>query len=291
MKNFQSLKSVKIQHYASPPKLSLGIRVKNEIEAISYFWDSVKKQTYFNSLEIVFIDSGSTDGTIEFLNQLNCNLYTIAPEEFSFGETCNLVMQLTTCKHVCFFSGHVILENDQLLEKVAAILDIDPAISGYFRQTPNYKLGCTIYDSTFLKYKFPIYKNTDPVLVTPETNSFSNAASFVYRKHWEIVKFKDVIASEDYFWAMDVMQNNMKIYYFHSLNVHHSHQETFESIYKRVRINATSRYPEGVNFIQLNAIFLRVFAAIFLNTGNLIDSLKYAKAHSSAYKNLVKNNG
>lgn len=288
MKKFQSLQLVKKQVYLTPPKLSLGIRVKNEIDAIEYFWDSVKKQTYIEHLEIIFLDSGSIDGTIDFIKNLNCNLYTIQPEEFSFGETCNLMMGLSTCDYVCFFSGHVILESEKLLEYVCDFIQCNPDISGFFRQTPNYTVGCTIYDSTFLKYKYPVYRDVNPILVTFDKNGFSNAASLICRKHWEFIKFQDVIASEDYFWSKMLIDNGMKVYYFHTLNVQHSHKETLNNIYKRVRINAKSRYPHGVGAIQRYMIFMRVFVAIFLNSFNIIDSLKYANTHSSAYKNLSK---
>jgi len=286
MKKFQSLQLVKNQTHLVPAKLSLGIRVKNEIEAINYFWESVKKQTYFEYLEIVFLDSGSTDGTIEFIKSLNCNLYTISSAEFSFGQTCNLLMELCTCEFVCFFSGHVILESENLLEEVSDYLKHNSDTSGYFRQIPNYDVGCNSYDSTFLKYKYPIYKNKGPMLISSDKNGFSNAASLICRKHWELIKFKDVIASEDYFWAKEVICNNMKVCYFHMLNVQHSHNETLGDIYKRVRINAKSRYPDGANLIQVYTIFVRVFIAVFLNTLNIVDSLKYANTHSSAYKNL-----
>jgi len=288
MKKYQSLQLVKKQTYRTNPKLSLGIRVKNEIEAIKYFWDSVKKQTYIEHLEIVFLDSGSTDGTVDFIKDINCNLYTIEPAEFSFGETCNLIMELSTCDYVCFFSGHVILESEKLLEYVIGFFQQNSSVSGYFRQTPNYKIGCTIYDSTFLKYKYAVHPDKDPILITNEKNGFSNAASLVCRKHWEHVKFRDVIASEDHFWAKEVIESNMKVYYFHMLNVQHSHKETLDNIYKRVRINAKSRYPDGVGSIQIFMIFIKVFFALFFNSYNIIDSLKYANIHSSAYKNLSK---
>jgi glycosyltransferase involved in cell wall biosynthesis len=288
MKNFPSLRLVKTQTYSISPSISLGIRVKNEIAAIGHFWESVKKQTYFNNLEIVFLDSGSTDGTTEFLNQLNCNLYTIDSNEFSYGETCNLIMNLSRCEYVCFFSGHVILESDSLLERLSNFLKTEPNVSGYFRQIPNYKVGVTIYDRTFLKYKYPVHSGDRPLLVSSEKNGFSNAASLICRRHWECVKFKNVIASEDYFWAKDVLAKHLKIYYFDKLNIEHSHKETLDSIYKRVRINAKSRYPQGVSAKQTSVIFVKVFFAIFLNSRNLRDSLKYASIHASAYKNLTR---
>ncbi|SDT22769.1 Glycosyltransferase involved in cell wall bisynthesis [Mucilaginibacter mallensis] len=293
MRNYRSLSLIKRQLNTSlkynQPKIAIGVRVKNEISAIKSFWESIKKQTYFEHLELLFIDSGSTDGTLEFLKELNCNLYTISPSEFSFGDTCNLVLELTESEYVCFFSGHVILESDKLIETVVNYIKTNPPISGYFRQVPNYVVGCSIYDKTFLKYRYKSYNNVPlPILATPQNNSFSNAASLVYRGHWSTVNFEEVGASEDYFWSTKIMQTGGEIYYFHMLNVKHSHNETLNDVYKRVKINAKERYPNGVNLFKLIVIFCKVFFALFFNSYKFLSAVKYANAHTKAYADINK---
>ncbi|SDG12751.1 Glycosyltransferase, GT2 family [Pedobacter terrae] len=283
MQQFRTLRKIRSQDSISEIKFSIATRVKNEFKWIRFFFDSLKAQTFYRYLDIVFLDSGSTDGTLEFLEKENCNLYSIASSEFSFGETCNLMMQLTKGDHVLFFSGHVELESQYLVEEVQKFIDKIGTLSGYFRQVPNEQVGCSIYDKVFLKYNFPTIDSADPE-VKVDNHRFSNAASIVSRSHWEEIKFKPVIASEDAFWADEVVKKFRRIYYFHMFNVKHSHNETFDDVKKRVGINVLARYPSGIGFLQRKFIFAKVFSALFINTFDLVNSYKFAVAHSSAYK-------
>jgi hypothetical protein len=178
----------------------------------------------------------------------------------------------------------VILESNQLIEYIYNFVNINPDVSGYFRQIPNHLVGCSIYDRTFLKYKYRSSSDEKPVQISAEKNSFSNAASFVCREHWNSIKFKEVVASEDYLWAKDAIDADKKLLYFHMLNVQHSHNESHEDIFKRVQINARVRYPNGLSRIKITSIYLKVFIAIFFNTFEFVSSLKFARAHAAAYK-------
>ncbi|MCU0349774.1 MAG: glycosyltransferase [Flavobacterium sp.] len=266
---------------------SIGIRVKNEIDAIDYFWQSLVKQTYFEFAEITFLDSGSTDGTLEFLIEKDCNVFTIDSSEFNFGTSCNLIMDLTSSKLVYFFSGHVILEDNYLLEKSFKILN-ERDCSGFFKQIPNPFIGYSVYDSVFLKYKFPERKLEFQIV--KKANSFSNAASVINRTHWEQVKFKEVIFGEDEIWASEVLKNNCGIIYLNQLNIMHSHNDSFKDVNKRVAQAAYVKFPLGLNIFNRKLIFLKVFIAIFFNSFKLYQAYQYAKAHSDAYKFNALNN-
>jgi glycosyltransferase involved in cell wall biosynthesis len=285
---YRQYKTIKKTKSQSTPngayKASIAVRVKNEIVGMAAFWESLKKQTYFNELEIVFLDSGSTDNTLEYLKQLDCNIYEIESKEFSFGDSCNLMMTLTSCRHVFFFSGHVVLESESL---IAEVIDFDKGenISAYFRQIPNVKFGSSAYDEAFLKHRFPSSQSKFPKLIAKQ-NSFSNAASVINRLHWEKVSFKEVIFGEDEIWASEILNLGGSIYYFHSLNVMHSHNDTTDDVYKRVSMAAKVKYPNGVSTGLLLFTFIKVFIAIFVNCGRFLDAIKYAKAHTKAYSNI-----
>jgi len=284
---YKTLKKLKSQSVNQAGYVaSVAIRVKNEIKGIDAFWQSLAKQTWFNRLEITILDSGSTDGTLDYLDKYNCNIYSIAGSEFSFGPSCNLMFELTTCPYVFFFSGHVILESERLIEDTCQFIK-DKNISGYFRQVPNANFGSSIYDDAFLKHRFPQYPSALPVQVGSK-NSFSNAASVMNRQHWEQVKFQNVIFGEDGLWASEVLAKNGEIYYFHTLNVAHSHNDTPAEVIKRVRMAAMVKYPNGTPLPQLLFIFAKVFTAIFVNSRQFTPSIKFAKAHTLAYTKLKK---
>lgn len=282
---YPSLTLIKSQRHEIKPFISLAIRVKNESKGIEAFWTSLINQTYFNYCEIVFLDSGSSDNTLKFIQKLNCTIYTVKAEEFNFGSSCNLMMQLTTCAYTCFFSGHTVLQDNSMLEKAVRFIK-DNDISGYFRQIPNPQYGFSDYDQSFLKYRFPTSQKKNPIRVK-RNHSFSNAASIICRKHWEAVQFEQKWFGEDKVWADEINKMGFSLYYFHQSNVMHSHNDSYNDVYNRVIQSAMANFPEGIGPIKRVPIFLKVFTAIFLTSGKFFTSLKFARAHTRAYN---KNN-
>ena len=54
----------------SNPKVSIVIRTLNESKYLGQLLVSIQNQTYKNT-EIILVDSGSTDGTIEIAEKMN----------------------------------------------------------------------------------------------------------------------------------------------------------------------------------------------------------------------------
>jgi glycosyltransferase involved in cell wall biosynthesis len=288
LRQYSTLKKIQGQTLVNNYIASIAVRVKNEEKGLPLFWESIVKQTCFQFLEITFLDSGSTDRTIPFLKSINCNIYTIESAEFNFGDSCNLMMSLTNTNYVFLFSGHVILEDNSLIETVNNFIN-GRHISGYFRQIPNMTFGCSVYDAAFLKFAFRTFKSSLPILIKRK-NSFSNAASVISRSHWEMIYFKEVLFGEDEIWANEVLDSGGNIYYFHKFNVMHSHNDTSDDVRKRISKAAIVKFPHGINVLQLIFIFSKVFIAILISSGRLIESLRYAQAHMQAYADIKRNN-
>src|ERR1700731_474215 len=90
------------------PKLSVLVRVKNERPAIDRFWKLLSSQTIFSDCEVVFLDSGSADGTLEYLMGVEASVHQIEERDFNFGSSCNLLMTLSSGPIVVFLSGHTL---------------------------------------------------------------------------------------------------------------------------------------------------------------------------------------
>ncbi|WP_027713859.1 glycosyltransferase [Desulfuromonas sp. TF] len=69
------------------PKASIIYLTKNGGELFRQSLDSVFHQECDFPFEVVVVDSGSTDGTLEFLERYPVRLVQIAPGEFNFGLT------------------------------------------------------------------------------------------------------------------------------------------------------------------------------------------------------------
>lgn len=85
---------------------SIIIRTKNESKWIGENLKRLKEQTYKN-FEIIIIDSGSTDGTLDIVKKFGVNLFEIKPEEFSYPFALNYGCRKSLAgKYLVFISGH-----------------------------------------------------------------------------------------------------------------------------------------------------------------------------------------
>ncbi|MCZ7627103.1 MAG: glycosyltransferase [Candidatus Methylomirabilis sp.] len=67
------------------PACSLVIRCFNEEAHIGRLLTGIMAQT-LKDVEIIVVDSGSTDATLSIASQYPVKILTITPEQFSFGE-------------------------------------------------------------------------------------------------------------------------------------------------------------------------------------------------------------
>lgn len=276
---FSTLDNIKKAN-VSNALLTLAIRIKNEGNHLKELLQSIYCQSLYDNTEIIFLDSGSTDNTFEILSTVNCSIYTIKPAEFTFGDTCNLMLELASTDIVFFLSGHVILESNTCLEMAYNLISKHTNSAAYFRQIPNSMTGSNYYERAFLQRRFPHGKED---VILRGKNSFSNAASVINRSSWLDNKFDNVIASEDFLWAQRHIKLRRPLFYFSSINVMHSHDESPSAVRHRVRINKIARYGTKLQFFKSIYFFLGIFIIVLLQSWSFKESFVYAKAHSLAY--------
>ncbi len=73
--------------------LSIIILLKNGGERLKLLMESLEKQNFSGSFEIIAIDSGSEDESIQILEKYNTKIYEIKPEEFHHSRTRNFGAQ------------------------------------------------------------------------------------------------------------------------------------------------------------------------------------------------------
>ena len=67
---------------------SIVIRAYNEEKHIGRLLDGIRQQT-LKDVEIILVDSGSTDGTVSVAESFGARIVRIAPQEFTFGRSLN----------------------------------------------------------------------------------------------------------------------------------------------------------------------------------------------------------
>ena len=97
-------------------KISIVIRTFNEDKHLDLVLKSISRQTYKN-YEIVIVDSGSTDNTLEIAKKYHTKVVDIDKNKFNYSYASNVGVQNSDGDIVCFLSGHSVpLKNDYLEE-------------------------------------------------------------------------------------------------------------------------------------------------------------------------------
>ena len=263
------------------PALSVLVRVKNERPALPEFWSRLSAQSFFSRAEVLFLDSGSTDGTLEFLQPLPVTVYQIPPEAFCFGAACNLLVSLSRAPVVCFLSGHVLLENPDALEKLHAALSGSARAAAYLRQAPDIVFGANYYERAYLERRYPCKLGLELIQVH-RPGGFSNAASGLTRDAWEGNPFPELHASEDFVWAEKHLARGGKLFYLPGVTVMHSHRDSPSRVYQRVLSNAQARGGKG-SYLKASYFLAGVLLAMLRAGAPAREALRYAVSHARAY--------
>lgn len=98
-------------------KISVVIRTYNEKRHIREVLESLKKQSYQN-FEIIVVDSGSEDGTLDILKEYDVKLVNIRKVDFNYSYASNVGVAHSNGTIVCFLSGHSVPVNETYLKEI-----------------------------------------------------------------------------------------------------------------------------------------------------------------------------
>jgi len=261
------------------PLLSVLVRCYNEMNALPGFWESLKRQTVFGELEVVVLDSGSTDGSLDYMLLQPCSVYQIPTPSFNFGRSCNQLMRLSAAPLVMFLSAHVFLEQPDTAEQAIGLLHSPSMRAAYFRQVPNATLGFNAYEAGFLKRRFP---PGDKLKLMLKPGAFSNAASVLTREAWLRQQFPEIHGSEDYRWAQEFLNLGGELFYLPQLRVQHSHNENPAQVFRRVRLNVVARGNAG-SYVKAVYLFAGIVTQTLRAGGSLKEAVQFAWNHARAY--------
>lgn len=261
------------------PKIAVLVRVRNEFRALPEFWRMLSDQNIASQCEYIFLDCGSTDGSLEYLLTLPASVYRIAPEHFSFGRSCNQLIERSTAPVICFLSAHVFLEQKDALDSAIVALSQGQFSAAYLRQVPNSILGASVYEKAQLARRYPAKTRCTKVRCP---GGFSNAASIFTRDSWLRNPFPDIHGSEDFRWVQRHLQLGGTLLYLAATTARHSHNESPEELFIRVSLNVRARGTRR-SVARSGTYFIGVFISLLRVGGSLGEAWHYAVAHASAY--------
>ena len=102
------------------PLISVVIPVKNGDNCLKDLFEGLARQTLYKVCEIIVIDSGSTDKSLEICEQYNIAVHQIAPASFNHGLTRKLGVELSRGKYILMTVQDALPQNETFLEQMVA---------------------------------------------------------------------------------------------------------------------------------------------------------------------------
>lgn len=212
--------------------ISTVIRTYNEAEFIGQLIQSLRnQQNSGQDLEIVVVDSSSTDSTLQVLANLDVRVIKIAKDEFNYSKALNLGIDQTNGELIVILSAHSIPFTSCWLEKMVRHFEDENTAGVYCRQIS--RPDTNLLESMRIKKTF---SENSKVFGSGngEFPNFSNAASCIRRRIWERHKFVNLTAAEDREWSKWAIESEYRIIYDAEAKVYHCHNESCRKAAQRV---------------------------------------------------------
>ena len=217
--------------------ISVVIPVKDGGDDLARCLESIAGQQMGEDVEIVVVDSGSTDGSQELARGLGARVHEIPPAEFNHGRTRNLGAQFAQGETLVFTSQDAYAENDAWLEALVAPLRSRPDVAGVYGRHVALETASPPerYYWDFLYGPKPRTQRVrDVTEVNFETAHFSNVNSAIPRVLLLEYPFaEDMIMSEDHEWSRRVLLAGYAIVYEPRAVVRHSHTYSIGGAFRR----------------------------------------------------------
>lgn len=213
---------------ARQPKASIILRTKNEAAFIALTLDRIFEQN-FPDFEVIVVDSGSTDRTLEIASEYNVKFVQLQPEEFTYGKALNAGFREGEGEFFISVSAHALPLDRDWLSNILAPFEY-PRVAGVAGKALPH-MDCNPFDRRGLLRRF----GTDRKFLHYNSEiTFSNANSAVRRCVWEEEPFDEELPySEDIKWSRNMMEKGWQFVYEPKATVYHSHDETPRQLFER----------------------------------------------------------
>jgi rhamnosyltransferase len=222
--------------------VSVVIRTLNEEKHLPELLKALQKQksTLFE-IEVVIVDSGSTDNTLKIAKANKCRVTYIKKEDFTFGRSLNYGCKFANGKYLAFVSGHCIPTNENWLHNLIKPLADEAVVYSYGKQIG--RDGTKFSERQLFDKYFPDESKV------PQIGFFcNNANSAIIKTTWEELPFDESLTGcEDMYLAKKLVEQGQEIGYVANSVVFHIHEETWLKVrirYEREAIALQKIMPE-----------------------------------------------
>jgi rhamnosyltransferase len=212
-------------------RYSVVVRAYNEEKHIGRLLTGIMQQTVKN-LEIILVDSGSTDATVAIATRYPVKVVYIRPEEFTFGYSLNQGIAAASGEIIVMASAHVYPVYPDWLERLFVPFENPQVALTYGKQRGNE--SSKFSENQIFARWFPDEAQTR------QSHPFCNNANAAIRRSlWEEHPYDETLTGlEDIAWANWAIGEGHAIVYIPEAEIIHVHNETPKAVYNRYRREA-----------------------------------------------------
>ncbi len=242
-------------------KISIIIRSYNEEKHIERLLIGIKQQK-IKFHEIILVDSGSTDRTVQIAKKFNITILKIDKKDFTFGRALNIGCKKSKGEILVFVSAHVYPLKNNWLEKL---------IKPFSNKNVMVSFGRQIWDDETKFSEKQIFKKWFPDKSYSSNDNYfcNNANCSIRRKIWKKYEFDEELTGlEDLDLAKKIVDNKIgKISYVSDAEIVHVHDENWIQIRNRYR-------RESIALFKINSnLRIKLLQCFFLFIGNVFSDL------------------
>lgn len=213
--------------------VTVAILTRNGGAVLERALRAVGEQQTNRRIELLAVDSGSTDGTLETLKRFGVRVINIPTDDFNWGATRDLAYQHASAPIIVNLSQDAVPNSHSWLERLIAPLE-DPGVGA--------SCGTSIPDPDRAHDQFPWEKN-GYFYFTREIRKFtakygkglSFANSAVPRAVWERLRLDPQPTGEDFQFQIKLHSANLAIAFPDDAAVLHHHDYALYSLFMRCR--------------------------------------------------------
>ena len=208
------------------PSCAHLIRCLNERRHLPMLLEGIKRQTVAPA-EILVVDSGSTDGTVEIAQAAGARVLHIARSEFSFGRAINYGAASAEGEVLVIVSAHTYPLTEVWLERLLAPFEHPEVALVYGGQRGDRRTKFS--EQQLFRQWFPDESHAD------QRHPFCNNANAAIRRQcWASLPYDEELPGlEDIDWARRALSRGYRLVYRHDATVAHVHEESYGTIYRR----------------------------------------------------------